>query len=289
MANGNLHKAKGLKEDEFFTQLSDVEKELKNYKEHFRNKVIFLNCDDPEESNFWKYFYLKFKELGLKKLVSTHFENGKPAYKLERTNGDIIKTPLTQKGDFRSEECVEILKEADIVITNPPFSLFREYVVQLIKHDKKFLIIGNINAISYKEIFKLIKENKIWLGYNCVRYFKIPDGSMYETARSFWYTNLDIKKRNDDFLLYKKYYGNKNEYPKYDNYPAININKATDIPMDYKGEMGVPVTFLDKHNPKQFEIIGQMATTKVDDFNYGYPYVNGKKKYARIIICNKKA
>jgi hypothetical protein len=288
LSNRNLNKAKDTKEDEFYTQIHDIERELGHYKEHFKNKVIFLNCDDPEESNFWKYFFLNFKFLGLKKLIATHFGNGRPSYKLEKVNGDIIKTPLKQNGDFRSPECVEILKEADIVVTNPPFSLLREYIAQLIEYDKKFLIIGNINAISYKEIFKLIKENKIWLGYNCVRYFKRPDGSMYETARSFWYTNLDIKKRHEDFLLYKTYKGHEDEYPKYDNYDAINISKATEIPSDYKGKMGVPVTFLDKHNPEQFEIIGQMATTKVDEFNYGYPYINGKKKYARIIIRNKK-
>jgi len=298
ISNKNLHKAKSSKEDEFYTQLTNIEKELGHYKEHFKDKIIFLNCDDPEESNFWKYFELNFKHLGLKKLMATHFGNGKPSYKLEIVkdinndgkinNLDIIKTPLKQNGDFRSPECIEILKEADIVATNPPFSLFREYVSQLIEYDKNFLIIGNINAISYKEIFKLIKENKIWLGYNCVRYFKIPDGSMYETARSFWYTNLDIKKRHEDFILCKTYKGHEDEYPKYDNYEAINVNKAIDIPMDYKGEIGVPVTFLDKYNPEQFEIIGQMATTKVDEFNHGYPYINGKKKYARIIIRNKK-
>lgn len=298
LSNKNLHKAKSSKEDEFYTQLSDIEKELGHYKEHFKDKVIFLNCDDPEESNFWRYFSLNFEYLELKKLISTHFGNGRPAYKLEivrdinndgKTNNlDTIKTPLKQNGDFRSPECIEILKEVDIVVTNPPFSLLREYVSQLMEYNKKFLIIGNINAISYKEIFKFIKENKIWLGYNCIRYFKIPDGSMYETARSFWYTNLDIKKRHEDFILYKTYKEHENEYPKYDNYEAINVNKATDIPKDYKGEIGVPVTFLDKHNPKQFDIIGQMSTTKVDEFNYGYPYIDGKKKYARVIIRNKK-
>ena len=298
ISNKNLHKAKSSKEDEFYTQLTNIEKELGHYKEHFKDKIVFLNCDDPEESNFWKYFELNFKYLGLKKLMATHFGNGKQSYKLEIVkdinndgkinNLDIIKTPLKQNGDFRSPECIEILKEADIVATNPPFSLFREYVSQLIEYDKNFLIIGNINAISYKEIFKLIKENKIWLGYNCVRYFKIPDGSMYETARSFWYTNLDIKKRHEDFILCKTYKGHEDEYPEYDNYEAINVNKAIDIPMDYRGEIGVPLTFLDKYNPEQFEIIGQMATTKVDEFNHGYPYINGKKKYARIIIRNKK-
>ena len=306
MANGDLNKANKNKNDEFYTQLSDIEKELGHYKEHFKDKIIFLNCDDPEESNFWKYFYLNFKFLGLKKLIATHFGNGKPLYKLEKTNGNTKKTPLKQNGDFRSPECIEILKEADIVVTNPPFSLLREYIAQLIEHNKKFVIIGNINALSYKEIFKLIKENKIWLGYSIHsgdREFKVPDdyplnssghrvdekGVKYIRVKGVrWFTNLDYKERHQDFLLYKTYKGNEDEYPKYDNYDAININITKDIPEDYRGNMGVPITFIDKYNPEQFEIMGQMATTKVDEFNYGYPYVNGKKKYARIIIKNKK-
>lgn len=306
MANGDLNKANKNKNDEFYTQLSDIEKELGHYKEHFKDKIIFLNCDDPEESNFWKYFYLNFKFLGLKKLIATHFGNGKPSYKLEKTNGNTKKTPLKQNGDFRSPECIEILKEADIVVTNPPFSLLREYIAQLIEHNKKFVIIGNINALSYKEIFKLIKENKIWLGYSIHsgdREFKVPDdyplnssghrvdekGVKYIRVKGVrWFTNLDYKERHQDFLLYKTYKGNEDEYPKYDNYDAININITKDIPEDYRGNMGVPITFIDKYNPEQFEIMGQMATTKVDEFNYGYPYVNGKKKYARIIIKNKK-
>jgi len=306
MANGDLNKANKNKKDEFYTQLSDIEKELGHYKEHFKDKVIFLNCDDPEESNFWKYFYLNFKFLGLKKLIATHFGNGKPSYKLEKTNGDTKKTPLKQNGDFRSPECIEILKEADIVVTNPPFSLLREHIAQLIEHNKRFVIIGNINALSYKEVFKLIKENKIWLGYSIHsgdREFKVPDdyplnasgyrvdenGVKYIRVKGVrWFTNWDYKERHQDFLLYKTYKGNENEYPKYDNYDAINIDITKDIPNDYKGNMGVPITFMDKYNPEQFEIIGQMATTKVHGFNYGYPYINGKKKYARIIIRNKK-
>jgi len=306
MANGDLNKANKNKNDEFYTQLSDIEKELGHYKEHFKNKIIFLNCDDPEESNFWKYFYLNFKFLGLKKLIATHFGNGKPAYKLEKTNGDTKKTPLKQNGDFRSPECIEILKEADIVVTNPPFSLLREHVAQLIEYNKRFVIIGNINALSYKEIFKLIKENKIWLGYSIHsgdREFKVPDnyplnasgyridenGVKYIRVKGVrWFTNLDYKERHQDFLLYKTYKGNEDEYPKYDSYDAINIDITKDIPEDYRGNMGVPITFIDKYNPEQFEIMGQMATTKVDGFNYGYPFINGKKKYARIIIRNKR-
>jgi len=306
MANGDLHKAKNNKKDEFYTQIEDIEKELKLYKKHFKNKVVLCNCDDPEESNFWEYFYLNFKHLGLKKLIATHFGNGKPAYKLEKVNGDIIKTPLKQNGDFRNEESIEILKEADFIVTNPPFSLFREYVSQLIMYKKKFIIIGNINALSYKEIFKLIKENKIWLGHSIHsgdREFRVPDdyplnasgyridekGNKYLRIKGVrWFTNLDYKERYQDLILYKNYKGNKNEYPKYDNYNAINIDITKSIPLDYKGSMGVPITFIDKYNPYQFEIVGQMVTTKIDEFNYGYPYLNGKKKYARIIIQNKK-
>ena len=294
--NTNLHNAREKKQNEFYTQLPDIEKELKRYKEHFKDKVVFLNCDDPEESNFWKYFSLNFEYLGLKKLISTHFGNGIPAYKLEiikeikkdgKINGlDTVKTKLKQNGDFRSPECIEVLKEADIVVTNPPFSLFREYVSQLIEYNKKFLIIGNVNAVSYKEIFKLIKEDKIWLGYNCIRHFKRPDSSIYETARSFWYTNLDIKKRHEDLILYKKYYGNEEEYPKYDDYDAINIDKAINIPMDYEGKMGVPITFMDKYNPDQFEILGdsRYITGECNDINI----LNEKQLYRRIIIRNKK-
>jgi hypothetical protein len=199
---------------------------------------------------------------------------------------DAFKTPLHGDGDFRSDESLEILKGADIVVTNPPFSLFREYIAQLEKYNNKFLILGNINTISYKESFELIKDNKMWLGYNTVRYFYQPDGSLFETARTFWYTNLDIKKRHEDIILYKEY--NQEEYPKYDNFDAIEVSKTKEIPKDYSGIMGVPITFMDKHNPEQFEIVGQMATTKIDDFNYGYPYLNGKKKYARVLIKNKR-
>ena len=305
--NKSLRKANVSKNDEFYTQLTDIERELRHYKEHFKDKVIFCNCDDPKESNFFNYFALNFEFLGLKKLISTHFEKEKPSYKLEivkdinkddRINQlDTIKTFLKQNGDFRSPECIEILREADIVVTNPPFSLFREYVEQLMEYKKKFLIIGNINAISYKECFRLIKENKIWLGYNCVRHFKRPDGTIYETARSFWYTNMDIKKRHEDLILYKKYSGNVDEYPKYDNYDAININQAKDIPMDYGGVMGVPITFVDKYNPGQFEILGMSASAGYNEEIVGIPFVgvkdarpliHGKTIYARIFIKNKK-
>ena len=288
--NKNLHKAKDSKNDEFYTQLPDIERELGHYKEHFKDKVIFCNCDDPEESNFFNYFCLNFEFLGLKKLITTHFETEKPSYKLEIVKDinkdgkincvDTIKIPLKQNGDFRSPECIEILKEADIVITNPPFSLFREYVAQLMEYNKKFLIIGNINSISYKECFEIIKKNKMWLGYNCVRHFKRPNGTMYETARAFWFTNLDIKKRHEEFILYKKY--NPEEYTKYENYDAININIAKNIPLDYKGAMGVPITFLDKHNPEQFEIIGLGISNSGLEIGVK-PYKKEHKKYRKEI------
>ncbi len=304
--NKNLHKAKNAKKDEFYTQLADIEKELRHYKEHFRGKTVLCNCDDPRISNFFKYFSLNFEALGLKRLITTCYKNQNPdifsqhqseqavwlEYLGDKNDNrvpdpeEIGIRPLSGDGDFRSPEVVELLKQADIVVTNPPFSLFREYVAQLIEYNKKFLIIGNINAITYKEIFKLIKDNKLWLGYNCVRHFYIPGETLYESARSYWYTNLDIKKRHEDIILYKKY--TPEEYPKYDNYDAINVDNAEKIPMDYPGAMGVPITFLDKYNPEQFEILGQMVTTTIDEFNFGYPYINGKRIYARIIIRNKR-
>lgn len=310
----NLTEARTSKKDEFYTQLSDIEKELKHYKEYFKGKVVFLNCDYPEESNFWKYFALNFKFLGLKKLVATHFCNGKPSYKLEKTNGDTKKTCLKQNGDFRSPECIEILKEADIIVTNPPFSLLREYIAQLMEYNKKFIIIGNINALSYKEIFKLFRENKIWLGYSIHsgdREFKVPNdyplnasgyrvdekGIKYIRIKGVrWFTNLDYKERYEDLLILYKIY-NSEEYPKYDNYDAINVDLTKNIPCDYKGNMGVPITFMDKYNPEQFEILGMASSTAYNQEVVGIPFIgkkdarpliNGKISYARIIIRNKK-
>ena len=342
MANKNLNAAKEAKKDEFYTQLADIENELKHYRQHFRGKTILCNCDDPYESNFFKYFANNFNAFGLKKLIATCY-NGSPvqgselmidfgdfqtepkkiAYKVEITevtdaNGDgrvdladvrhliqndkNVLSILKENGDFRSRECIELLKEADIVVTNPPFSLFREYVAQLMKYEKKFLIIGNLNAITYKEIFRYIKNDLLWLGSSLsFAKFKVP--ADYEERsnrfwidetgqkwRSFgnicWFTNLDIKKRHEELILYQKY--SPNEYPKYDNYDAIDVGRTADIPIDFDGTMGVPITFLDKYNPEQFVIIGQMATTKVDEYNYGYPYINGKKIYARILIRRKQ-
>lgn len=290
ISNKDLKNAKRNKKDEFYTQLTDIEKELGHYKEHFKDKIIFLNCDDPEESNFWKYFELNFKHLGLKKLMSTHFGNGRPAYKLEIVrdinndgkinNLDIVRTPLKQNGDFRSPECIEFLKEADVVVTNPPFSLFREYISQLIEYNKKFIIIGSINALSYKDIFKLVKENKIWLGHSIHsgdREFKVPDdyplnasgfrvddnGVKYIRVKGVrWFTNLDYKERHEDLILYKEY--NPEEFPKYENYDAINIDVTKEIPMDYNGAMGVPITFMDKYNPDQFEILALGIVGSID-------------------------
>ena len=314
--NKTLNKANHAKNDEFYTQLTDIEKELRHYKEYFKDKVVFCNCDDPEESNFWKYFALNFDFLGLKRLISTHFGNGRPAYKLEIVrdinkdgkinNLDTIKTPLKQNGDFRSPECIEILKKADIVVTNPPFSLFREYVSQLIEYHKKFIIIGNQNNFTYKEMFKLLKENKIWAGVENggTKWFKVPDHydittesrkktengkKFFSMGNIYWFTNLDIKKRHEDIILYKKYSGNEDEFPKYDNYDAINVNQVADIPNDFKGLMGVPITFINKYSPEQFEVRGidrvlvEEKTGKVSRFR-----INGKEIFARIIIRNKK-
>jgi hypothetical protein len=296
----NLHAAKATKNDEFYTQLSDIEQELKHYKRHFQKKVVFCNCDDPRISNFFHYFSYNFEALRIKKLITTCYKSINPdifsRYDSERAiyleyngdkNGDYVPNPeeigiqeFVGDGDFRSQECIELLQEADIVVTNPPFSLFREYVAQLIEHEKKFLIIGNINAISYKECFELIKANKMWLGYNCARHFAKPDGTMYETARSFWYTNLDIAKRHEDVILYKSYLGNEQDYPKYENYDAININRAVDIPVDYSGHMGVPITFLDKYNPDQFELVGLGISNSGLEIGV-QPYKLEHKKYRK--------
>ncbi len=313
-ANRNLHAAKNAKKDEFYTQLEDIENELKHYTHHFKNKVVYCNCDDPRISNFFRYFAFNFEKLGLKKLITTCYQNkqhnlfsqhdSEHAIYLEYTGDhnqnrtpdpeEIGVTHLKGDGDFRSAESIALLKQADIVVTNPPFSLFREYVAQLMEYNKKFVIIGNINAITYKEIFPLIKDNGLWLGYNCLRYFARPDGSMYETARSYWYTNLDIAKRHQDLILYKPY--TPQDYPKYDNYDAINVDKTKEIPMDYPGAMGVPITFLDKYNPEQFEILSSNNYRNSKDIPFKSHglikdkegSINGKPKYVRILIQNKR-
>ena len=324
--NSNLHKANKAKNDEFYTQLPDIEAELKHYRKHFEGKTVLCNCDDPYESNFFKYFAMNFNFLGLKKLIATCYEGSpvmgeqlslfedapkdktyKKAYKIEITevkdaNGDgaidlsdveyLIKNRknaiklLEGNGDFRSEECIGILKEADIVVTNPPFSLFREYVAQLMEYGKKFVIIGNQNAITYKEIFPLLKENKMWLGNGFrgnVGFFKSPyedyavssqhKENMIRISGVMWFTNLDIKKRHETLDLWKKY--SPEEYPEYDNYDAINVDKTAEIPADYFGIMGVPITFLDKYNPEQFEII-ELGNSR-DNFTPNKDYINPKK------------
>ena len=331
--NINFQRAKASKKDEFHTQLTDIEKELKHYKKHFKNKIIYCNCDDPRVSNFFHYFSYNFEKLGLKKLITTCYKNqnmnwftknkSKTAIWLEY-DGDknsnnvpdseeIGIMPLKSDGDFRSKECIELLKQADIVVTNPPFSLFREYVFQLIEYDKKFIIMGDQNAIASKQMFKLIKEDKLWLGNDNggIKWFgvkddydittesrkKIVDGKKYfSMGRVNWYTNLDHNKRYEELILYKTY--NETEYPTYDNYNAINVSKVADIPMDYDGVMGVPITFMDKYNPNQFEIIGsdyeikQGLLPELVNTNWNGKmdrgYVNGERLYARIIIKNKR-
>jgi hypothetical protein len=350
--NRSLRIASSAKNDEFYTQLTDVEKELKYYRKHFKDKTVLCNCDDPFESNFFKYFVLNFNRLGLKKLIATcyvdspiggrqlsfvdlldnslqhNFEKSYKPYKavvtkVYDTTGDggvdmfdvkqLFKTgeneltKLEGDGDFRSDECLELLDECDVVVTNPPFSLFREYIDLLIKHKKYFLIIGNQNAITYKEIFSLLMNNHMWLGYNAgdmsftvpdyyepreTRYWEDETGQKWRSLGNIcWYTNLDIKKRHENMILIKKY--NTEEHPRYDNYNAINVDKVVDIPYDYDGYMGVPITFMHKFNPDQFELFGIMNTGEENEgirypnTPHGRPIVNGKEKYLRILIKNK--
>lgn len=341
MARKDLAQAKDAKKDEFYTQLTDIEKELRHYTEYFRDKIVFCNCDDPYESNFFKYFALMFNKLGLKKLIATCY-NGSPvsgnellldfgdtvddpkkiAYKVEisevtDTNGDgainlsdiqclmqndkNVISVLKGNGDFRSEECIELLKQADIVVTNPPFSLFREYLAQLVKYDKKFIVLGNMNAITYREVFSLIKTNRMWIGYgfNLSMIFKTtypnlleanrkyvqskgydPDKNYVKTPAIAWFTNLDIKKRHEEMILYKHY--SPEEYPTYENFEAINVDKVSDIPCDYEGNIGVPITFLDKYNPEQFAIIGLGISNSGIECGVK-PYKPEHKKYRKEI------
>lgn len=276
--NKNLSKAKKEKNDEFYTQYEDIERELTHYMDQFKDKIVFCNCDDPEWSNFWKYFENDFNILGLKKLIATHYEENDPSYKLELEciNGEMVKTktPLKGNGDFRNQECIDILKECDIVVTNPPFSLFREYIEQLMEYNKKFLIIGNMNAIEFREIFPLFKDNRIWLGVSPRNMkFKRPDGSI-DDVNAVWYTNLEHRKRHQKMILFRTYKGNESDYLKYDNYDAINVNRSDNIPKDFYENIGVPITFLDKFCPDQFEII--------DSINV--PMINNKPIYKRLII-----
>ena len=300
--NSNLRTAKGVKNDEFYTRYEDIEAEVMKYRKQFRNKIVYLPCDDPAEkkSEFWSFFVNNFDSFGLKKLIATHYNEEGKAYKIwidsDTTNdgfiddADAMQEDLKGNGDFRSPECLEIMKECDIVCTNPPFSLFREFVDAIMTADKSFLIIGNQNAFTYKEIFKLIRDNKIWTGYNMVKKFNQPDGSIKTFGNVCWFTNLDTIKRNEELVLTKKY--SSAEYSKYDNYDAIEVNKVVNIPSDYFETMGVPVTFIDKYNPNQFEILGysrNYGRPKEWDTNINMrPIVNGKEKYMRILIRRKK-
>jgi hypothetical protein len=318
--NRSLTVAKAAKQDEFYTQLSDIEKELRHYAKHFKNKTVLCNCDDPRVSNFFKYFVNNFEKLGLKKLIATCYKNDQPdlfsqnksargiyfEYSGEQKKqrlpdpAKIKPRELKSDGDFRSEECVNLLKQADIVVTNPPFSLFTYYITHLAKSRKKFLVIGNHNAIIYKEIFGLIKENKIWLGYThpvvpdhyemrAVRSWRDENGTNWRSlGNACWFTNLDIEKRHEDLVLYKQY--TPQEYPKYENYDAIEVARVADIPLDYDGVMGVPVTFLEKYNPDQFEIVGSNRGVDQDPNGiYGRgSHLNGKETFKRIFIRNKQ-
>lgn len=340
VAKRNLSKAKSGKKDEFYTQLSDIENELRYYKQFFKDKVVFCNCDDPYESNFFKYFALNFNALGLKKLIVTGYTtspiigkelnvwSGEETDITERSpyvayinevkdlnnDGRIdledVKILLKQKrncrrklygddkypaGDFRSEESIKLLQQADVVVTNPPFSLFREYLSQLVLSGKKFLIIGNVNTLTYNDVFPLIKDNKLWIGpsiHSGDRKFYVPDSYPLEAAgcgtdkdgRRFirvkgvrWFTNIDYKQRHEDLILYKKY--NPEEYPKYDNYDAIDVSDVKNIPCDYDGVMGVPITFLDKYNPDQFDLLGYTSNSSIGEDNplrlHGNSYYDG--------------
>lgn len=326
--NVNLGAARAAKKDEFYTQLADIEREVRHYKEHFEGKIVYCNCDDPHVSNFFHYFSYNFEQLGLKKLVATCYQSSSPdrfsandsdnAIYLEYNgdrDGNRVPDPeeigihrLDGDGDFRSPESIELLSQADIVVTNPPFSLFREYLTQLVEHEKQFLILGNQNAITYRDVFVLLRDGKIWLGVNNGDMaFKVP--SYYEPRRtrywedetgqkwrSFgnmcWFTNLDFPKRHEDLILYREF--DEEFYPQYDNYDAIHIAKVAEIPIDFHGVMGVPITFLNKHNPSQFEIVGLIAgnikglagiPTKTGKDG---PYVGGKLRYGRILVRNKQ-
>ena len=286
--NDNLHNSRQAKNDEFYTKLTDIEKELMHYKEMFVGKTIYCNCDNPTKSNFVKWFYRRFNMLHLKRLIVTAYNKDgfglywdtdfskvdiKTIYINDCIENDVRY--LSGNGDFRSDECIELLKQADIVVTNPPFSLFREYVKVLMDNNKDFVILGNMNAITYKEVFPYIKENRIGLGYlNGAKSFITPDGVEQKFGNIFWYTTLPIAKHNEELILYKHY--TPEEYPKYDNYDAINVDKTRDIPEDYDGAMGVPISFIEKYNPNQFNIIDKLR-----------PVVNGVVKYQRIIIKNK--
>lgn len=301
--NKNLRRAARVKNDEFYTHYEDIEAEVMKYRKQFMGKIVYLPCDDPAEkkSEFWSFFVNNFDAFGLKKLIATHYDETGQAYKIWVENdlsgdgyvddSDALQEDLIGNGDFRSSECVEILKECDIVVTNPPFSLFREFVDLIMTHNKQFLIIGNKNAYAYKEIFTLIKNNKVWTGYNAVHNFIQPDGSIKKFGNIGWFTNLQSIKRNEELILTKSY--NEIDFPYLDNYNAININKVVNIPKDFDGYMAVPITFIDKYNPNQFEIFGITNTgeenpgIRLPNTAHGRPLLNGKELYIRILIKRK--
>ena len=293
--NSNLNTAKKAKNDEFYTRYEDIEAEVMKYRKYFRDKVVYLPCDDPIEkkSEFWSFFVNNFDAFGIKKLIATYYnENGK-TYKFwidrDTTNGgDIQQEDLAGDGDFRSPECVEILRECDIVCTNPPFSLMKEFLPLILKYNKQFLVIGPLTIITYKEIFPYILEKRIWSGYNNVRHFRDPEGNDRTMGNTFWYTNLPNRSLTDEIVLTKKYDSSK--YDVFDERPdIININRVADIPTNYDGLMGVPISFFQgKYNPNQFEIVGKIDNGSDSDFDFCKPFVNGVKKFVRLVIRRKK-
>lgn len=289
-ANTNLYNAKKAKNDEFYTRYEDIEVEVMEYKEQFQDKIVYLPCDSLK-SEFWSFFINNFQSFGLKKLIATHYEKDGQSYKVWTNDGDnIFQEDLIGDGDFRSQECIEILEECDVVCTNPPFSLFREFVDTIMSHNKLCLIIGNQNAFTYKGIFKLMMNNKLLIGHNKIKEFYRPDGSTQTFGNVCWFTNMKVNKCIEKLVLTKTY--NPIDYPKYDNYDAIEVGRVANIPKDYDGVMGVPITFLFKYNPDQFEILGcskNYGRPKEWDTNINMnPVVNGKEKYFRILIRRKK-
>ena len=292
--NSNLAAAKRAKNDEFYTRYEDIEAEVMKYRRYFRNKVVYLPCDDPadKKSEFWSFFVNNFDAFGLKKLIATHYDENGKAYKIwidgdtggdgYIDDGDAQQEDLIGNGDFRSPECIDILKECDIVCTNPPFSLFREFVSAIMTHNKQFLIIGNQNAFTYKETFSLIKTNQIWTGYNMVKKFYQPDGSIKEFGNVCWFTNMQTSKRIEELVCTKSF--STTDYAEYDNYEAIEVSRVANIPKDYSGVMGVPITFIDKYNPEQFEILSCSAFSDPEFFGCGALYVDGRKTYARVLV-----
>lgn len=301
MSNRSMTSARKNKNDEFYTQLGDIENEMRHYKSHFKDKVIYMNTDHPDKSNFWVFFKLQFNHLKPKKIISTFYNEDGESFKTEYDGVEEIRTPLKGDGDFRSDECVEVLKESDVVVTNPPFSLFREFVSLIIENNKSFLIMGNNNAITYKEIFPLIRDNKMWLGMqdNVTMEFEVPDeytlnssgrvdnnGIKYlKVSAITWFTNLDYPKRHEEMLLWASYEGSEHEYPKYDNYDAINVDRVANIPYDYEGVMGVPISFIGKWNPSQFEILGIANSARWIGYEC-YTIIGDRNVYNRVLIRN---